>query len=60
MVKEIEWKNPVAGTMDIFLEEMEVLLKKYYKTDWDYEFKGEDGWVGLQMQIPSDKSEDIG
>ena len=50
------WKNHSEGTMEVFLEEMEILLSKYYSKDWEYQFEGEDGWIGLRMQIPSDKS----
>ena len=51
-----EWKNHSEGTMGKFLAEMETVLRKYYSTDWEYQFEGEDGWISLRMQIPSDES----
>lgn len=51
-----EWKNPSKGTMAGFLTDMEILLSTYYSKDWEYQFEGEDGWISLRMQIPSDAS----
>ena len=53
-----EWENPSEGTMEKVLEEIEVVLSKYYKEDWEYNYDVEDGWVDLKLQIPSDKYED--
>ena len=50
-----EWENPSEGTMEKVLEEIEVVLSKYYKEDWEYNYDVEDGWVDLKLQIPSDK-----
>ena len=53
-----EWENPSEGTMEKVLEEIEVVLSKYYKEDWEYNYDVEDGWVDLKLQITSDKYED--
>ena len=53
-----EWENPSEGTMEKVLEEIEVVLSKYYKEDWEYNYDVEDGWVDLKLQIPSDKYEE--
>ena len=50
-----EWENPSEGTMEKVLEEIEVVLSKHYKTDWEWNYDIEDGWVDLKLQIPSDK-----
>ena len=50
-----EWEHPSEGTQDIFLEEMEVLLRKYYGADWKYDWKGQEDSIELELRFPNDK-----
>ena len=55
-------KNPIDGTMEIFLEEMSVLLQKYYKNDWQKHLTIykvlEEETVEVIIWFPSDKKTD--
>ena len=53
-----DWENPSEGTMEKVLEEIEAVLSKHYKEDWEYNYDVEDGWVDLKLQMPSDKYEE--
>ena len=55
-----EWVQANEGTQDIFLEELEVLLKKYYKTSWNYDWKGQEDSIELKLWFPCDTEEDEG
>lgn len=58
MVKATEWVQATEGTQDIFLEELDVLLKKYYKTSWNYDWEGQEDSIELKLWFPCDKEEE--
>ena len=60
MTSKTEWVQANEGTQDIFLEELEVLLKKYYKTSWNYDWKDQEDSIELKLWFPCDKEEDEG
>ena len=54
-----KWVKATEGTQDIFLEELDVLLRKYYKASWDYTWKGQEDSIELRLWFPNDKREEI-
>jgi len=53
-----KWVEAIEGTQDIFLEELDVLLRKYYKNSWNYDWKGQEDSIKLKLWFPSDKEEE--
>ena len=58
MASKTEWVQANEGTQDIFLEELEILLKKYYKTSWNYDWKDQEDSIELKLWFPCDTEED--
>jgi len=47
--------HPENGTFESFMTDLEGLFKKHYKNSYDYQFKHEDDWIFMNIQLAGDK-----